>query len=111
MSLRAAGKIKETEINRFFYLVDIVSGQKNPGGYFFGGDGLVVDYAVVMRRLPESFLMRTLLAEDKLKPRQIEALVTLLHTFYEKAKVFKDGRFGSREKVTDFYLNPGRDWR
>lgn len=94
---------EELRLNRRLggdYYLRVEKVVKREEGYFFGGDGLVVDYAVVMRRLPESFLMRTLLAEDKLKPRQIEALVTLLHTFYEKAKVFKDGRFGSREKVS-----------
>ena len=68
-------------------------------GYFFGGDGTIVDYAVVMRRLPETFLMRYLLAEGLLQERQLDELVDLLHSFYEQAKVFKDGRFGSREKV------------
>ncbi len=69
-------------------------------GCFFGGDGRVVDYAVVMRRLPEAFLMKNLLARNELKDAQIEALVDLLQTFYEEAEVFNNGSFGSREKVS-----------
>jgi len=93
---------EELRLNRRLggdYYLRVEKVVKRDGGYFFGGDGLVVDYAVVMRRLPERFLMRTLLAEDKLEPRQFVALVALLYTFYEQAQVFKDGRFGSREKV------------
>jgi len=70
------------------------------GGYFFGGDGRIVDYAVVMRRLPEDFLMRNLLARDELENTQIESLVDLLRQFYKKAEIFNDGSFGSLEKVS-----------
>ncbi len=70
------------------------------GGYFFGGDGKIVDYAVVMRRLPEEFLMRNLLAEDKLESKQIKSLVDLLCKFYKKAEIFDDGSFGSLKKVS-----------
>ncbi len=81
------------------YYLGIENVVKREGGYFLGGDGLIVDYAVVMRRLPKAFLMRNLLADGLLEESRIDELVDLLQTFYEQAKVFKDGRFGSREKV------------
>ena len=93
---------EELRLNRRLggdYYLRVVEVVRRDGGYFYGGDGLVVDYAVVMRRLPENFLMRTLLAEDKLEAGQLKAVAGLLHSFYENAKIFKDGRFGSREKV------------
>ena len=93
---------EELRLNRRLggdYYLKVENVVKRDGGYFFGGDGMVVDYAVVMRRLPETFLMRRLLAEDQLQESQLDELVDLLDTFYEQAKVYKDGRFGSREKV------------
>ncbi len=117
---------EELRLNRRLggdYYLRVVEVVKRDGAYSFGGDGLVVDYAVVMRRLPEQFLMRTLLAEGKLDAGQLEAVAALLHSFYEAAEVFKDGRFGSREKVgfdveenfsqTETFINdtiPARDF-
>lgn len=94
---------EELRLNRRLggnYYLRVETVVKRDGGYFFGGDGAVVDYAVVMRRLPEAFLMRNLLAQDKLEEKQIESLVDLLCTFYEEAEIFNDGSFGSREKVS-----------
>ncbi len=93
---------EELRLNRRLggdYYLRVEKVVRREGGYFFGGDGWVVDYAVVMRRLPEAFLMKNLLARNELEERQIEALVDLLQTFYEEAEVFNDGSFGSREKV------------
>jgi len=93
---------EELRLNRrlggdyYLKLEEIVS---RDGGYFYGGPGTVVDYAVVMRRLPESFLMRNLLAQGELKNEHLAALANLLQSFYEQAQVFKDGRFGTRERV------------
>ena len=94
---------EELRLNRRLggdYYIKVEEVVRRDGGYFFGGDGMVVDYAVVMRRLPEIFLMRNLLAQNKLEDEQLDALVALLHSFYDKAEVFRDGRFGTREKVS-----------
>ncbi len=93
---------EEIRLNRRLggdYYLRIENVVRREGGYFLGGAGTVEDYAVVMQRLPEAFLMRQLLKDDLLKESQIDELVALLGTFYEEAKVFKSGRFGSREKV------------
>ena len=93
---------EELRLNRRLggdYYLRVENVVRREGGCFFGGQGQVVDYAVVMRRLPESFLMRQLLADDQLQESQLDELVGLLHSFYEEAKVFKGGRFGTREKV------------
>ena len=94
---------EELRLNRRLggdYYLRVEKVVQREGGYFFGGDGRIVDYAVVMRRLPEAFLMRNLLAQDKLEDKQIASLVDLLSTFYEGAEIFNDGSFGSREKVS-----------
>ena len=93
---------EELRLNRRLggdYYLRVENVVRRENGYFLGGKGTVVDYAVVMRRLPETFLMRNLLAEDLLQEHQLDELVELLHSFYGQAKVFKDGRYGSREKV------------
>ena len=82
------------------YYIGIENVVRRDDGYYFGGDGQIVDYVVVMRRLPEAFLMRNLLAKGLLKESQIDELVDLLNTFYEQAEIFKDGSFGSSEKVS-----------
>ena len=69
------------------------------GAFYFGGKGRVADYAVVMRRLPERFLMKRLLAEDKLSVDHLNDLAALLCDFYRQAPVYTDGRFGTRKKV------------
>jgi len=93
---------EELRLNRRLggdYYLRVENVVRRDGGYFLGGDGTIVDYAVVMRRLPETFLMRRLLVENQLQKSQLDELVELLQSFYEQAQVFKDGRFGSREKV------------
>ena len=77
---------EELRLNRRLggdYYLKVENVVRRDGGYFLGGDGAVVDYAVVMRRLPETFLMRRLLAEDQLQESQLDELVDLLDTFYE----------------------------
>ncbi len=94
---------EELRLNRRLggdYYLRVENVVRREGGYFFGGSGEIVDYAVVMRRLPEAFLMRQLLVDDLLQESQLDELVELLHAFYEEAKVFKSGRFGSCEKVS-----------
>jgi aminoglycoside phosphotransferase family enzyme/gluconate kinase len=81
----------------YYLAVEVVVRRED--GYHFGGDCFIVDYAVVMRRLPEAYLMRRLLAEKQLTPDCFSTLAVRLATFYREAKIFTDGRFGTRRKV------------
>ena len=93
---------EELRLNRRLggdYYLDVVEVVRREGRYYYGGRGEVVDYAVVMRRLPEEFLMRRLLAAGRLEAASLEGLVKLLCDFYRQAPVFTDGRFGTRRKV------------
>ncbi|HDS16554.1 MAG TPA: aminoglycoside phosphotransferase [Proteobacteria bacterium] len=93
---------EELRLNRRLardYYLRVETVTQREGLYSFGGEGRVVDYAVVMRRLPEQFLMRRLLAADELCPERLAELVQLLAGFYGQARIFTDGRFGGREKV------------
>ncbi len=81
------------------YYLRVESVVNRDGSFYFGGPGFVIDYAVVMRRLPEEFLMRRLLDEGRLTADYFPALAARLARFYRAAKTFTDGRFGTRSKV------------
>ena len=54
-------------------------------GLAIGGDGAVVDWLVVMRRLKENETLEAALHEGWLKPSQIDRLATTLNAFYAHA--------------------------
>jgi aminoglycoside phosphotransferase family enzyme len=54
-------------------------------GYRLGGDGRPVDYAVVMRRLPEERMMDRLLERDAVTPEMLGGLARRLASFYADA--------------------------
>lgn len=53
--------------------------------YRLGGDGEVVDYVVVMRRLPDDHMLDRLLAQDAVTPSMISRLARHLAAFYAGA--------------------------
>jgi hypothetical protein len=72
---------------------------KRAGGHWFGGDGEVVEHAVVMRRLPLDRLMKNLLARGELGAAHLDAVADRLAAFYRAAAVIRDGRGGTPEIV------------
>jgi aminoglycoside phosphotransferase family enzyme len=54
-------------------------------GYRLGGDGEVVDYAVLMRRLPEEGMLDRLVARDAVTPAMLGRLARRLAAFYAAA--------------------------
>ncbi len=59
-----------------------------PGVYHLGGDagvGQIVDYAVVMRRLPADRMLDRLVAEDAVPPAALARLANHLADFYARA--------------------------
>ncbi len=73
---------------------------KREGGFYYGGSGPVVDYAVVMRKLPEERMMKNLLAAGKLRLDHLRRLAAMLAAFYRQAAVVDDGSFGTLETVS-----------
>ncbi len=72
---------------------------RRPEGYFFGGPGEVVDYAVVMKKLPRERLMVNLLARGELQPTHLQRLAARLAAFYRQAATIDDGSCGTLETV------------
>ena len=55
------------------------------GGLRLGGDGPAVEWLVVMRRLPEEFMLDHLLASGPLEGEKVERLASRLATFFRGA--------------------------
>ncbi len=73
---------------------------KRDDGFYYGEPGQVVDYAVVMRKLPEERMMKNLLAAGILQPDYLRRLAEMLADFYRRAAVIDDGSFGTLETVS-----------
>ena len=86
-------------LSREIYL-GVVPIMKRDDGFFFAGSGQLVEYAVAMKRLPESRMMHNLLAGRELQPFHLERLAEMLADFYRRAAVIDDGSFGTLETVS-----------
>jgi aminoglycoside phosphotransferase family enzyme/predicted kinase len=78
----------------------VVPIMKRDGGFFFAGSGQLVEYAVAMKRLPESRMMHNLLASGELQPSHLERLAEMLADFFRRAAAIDDGSFGTLEMVS-----------
>lgn len=69
------------------------------------GPGRVVEYAVLMREMPQDRMMDRLLAAGQVGGKEIQGLVRILAPFYRKARtggaVNKDGRLAVLRKNTE----------
>jgi aminoglycoside phosphotransferase family enzyme len=60
------------------------------------GDGVTVEYAVKMKRMPEDKIMTRLLEEDKVDKKLIDKMAKIIAEFHSKAETNKKiGEFGS----------------
>ncbi len=75
------------------------------GRLAFGPGGEIVEYAIEMLRLPERWFLRRLLARGRISPREVDAIVATLATFYEAqeptAEIEKWGRVAKLRISTD----------
>jgi len=55
------------------------------GSLVVDGDGAVVDWVVVMRRLPGDRMLSAILDRDRLAPRDLDRVVTVLARFHDRA--------------------------
>ena len=66
--------------------LDVVSLTAGPGGLTIGGDGTVVDWLVVMRRLADAGSLEQAIASGSLTRAQLDGLVAVLTRFYRTAR-------------------------
>ena len=69
------------------------------GRHGFGGEGELVDWAVHMRRLPDSDRLDIRLRESRLTEAQLDALVERIACFHEEVGPYEAGELGGAETV------------
>jgi len=65
--------------------LDVVAIRFNDGRYTLDGPGTIIEYAVKMRRLPESWSMIQRLRKDQIHKNEVESLVRILTRFYDNS--------------------------
>lgn len=85
---RKAACLAELSLNRRLapdVYLDVVPLTVSAGDLSIGGDGVIVDWLVVMRRLDESQTLENKILEHRVEPRQLDRLVFTLAQFYRRA--------------------------
>lgn len=80
---------------------EVVSVTASQKGFEMNGSGEVVEYGVMMERMPEERMMGRLLNDGKVNKEMINRIVDTLVPFYEKAEGGPDiQKFGTAEAVS-----------
>ncbi|MHB8885041.1 MAG: hypothetical protein ACYC5H_08110 [Methylovirgula sp.] len=86
LAAREANCLEEVRLNRRLapelYLGTVALTSLRKGRLALGGNGQIVDWLVVMRRLPAELMLDRLLAQDGLAEGQVDELADLLARFY-----------------------------
>jgi aminoglycoside phosphotransferase family enzyme len=95
---------KEVELNRRLcpdaYL-GVVPITRDSGRIRIGGKGRAEEYAVKMLRLPQDAMMDVLLTENKVTPRMVEDVASIIAEFHRRAVTGSTiEKFGSIETIT-----------
>ena len=89
LAARAANTRKEIHLNRRLapdvYLGAVPLTLEDPGELALGGNGVIVDWLVHMRRVPETFMLDQMIVHGDVPESAIEALINLLAEFYQNA--------------------------
>ncbi len=80
---------------------DVITVTRQEDGFQLSGTGEVVEYGVMMTRMPEEKMMGRLLKADKVNKEMIRRIVDTLVPFYEKAEGGTEiQQFGTAEAVS-----------
>jgi aminoglycoside phosphotransferase family enzyme/predicted kinase len=80
--------------------LDVVKVREAPEGAAFHGEGVVLDYAVKMMRLPEERMADRLLAEDRLSGADMKSIAGTVAAFHRQALTGKEiDSYGSLETI------------
>ncbi|MBN1574185.1 MAG: AAA family ATPase [Deltaproteobacteria bacterium] len=81
--------------------LDVATVNDHNGEIAVGGAGKVIDYAVVMKRMPESGMMDLMLERGEVTKDHITMIAEVLARFYERAKTGEGvDEFGTAEAIT-----------
>ena len=58
-------------------------------------EGLPLEYTVVMKRIPEEYIMKNLIEKNEIKKDTIEEIALKILAFHNKARVDSEGKYGA----------------
>ncbi|KYC45476.1 MAG: hypothetical protein APG12_00106 [Candidatus Methanofastidiosum methylothiophilum] len=71
--------------------------------------GLPLEYTIVMKRLPEKYIMRNLIGKNKITKDIVEEIALKILLFHKMAKVDSNGKYGSLANVKKNVMDNFKD--
>jgi len=95
---------QEVELNRRLcpdVYLDVVTITRNEAGIYVNGTGDIMEYAVKMRRLPQSAMMDVLLSKNQVSPEMVASVAQKLAEFHGRAETSATiSAFGKLDVIT-----------
>jgi len=92
--------VLNNRLSKGVYLNVVPIRRKNNEITIDGTDGIIIDYAIKMKRLKEANQMHLMLEKNQVTKKHIKALVVLIRNFHEQTdvinKIFNQDQFASR---------------
>jgi aminoglycoside phosphotransferase family enzyme len=82
---------------------------KEGNGLILSDTGLPLDYTIVMKRIPEKYIMRTLIEKNKIKKEILEEIALKILLFHKMARVDYNGKYGSLANVKKNVMDNFKD--
>ncbi len=82
---------------------------KEGNGLILSDSGLPLDYTIVMKRIPEKYIMRTLIEKNKIKKEILEEIALKILLFHKMARVDYNGKYGSLANVKKNVMDNFKD--
>lgn len=82
---------------------------KEGSGLILSDTGLPLDYTIVMKRMPEKYIMRALIEKNKIKGEILEEIALKILLFHKRARVDYNGKYGSLANVKKNVMDNFKD--
>ena len=82
---------------------------KDGGNLVLSGAGLPLEYTVVMKRVPEEYIMRNLVEKNEITKNIIEQIALEILTFHKKTGIDLDGKYGAIDKFKKNVMDNFKD--
>ncbi len=82
---------------------------KNDNNLILSNEGLPLDYTVVMKRIPEEYIMTNLIEKGKIKKEVLEEIALKILLFHKKTRVDSEGKYGSIPSIKKNMMDNFKD--
>ncbi|MCC7572521.1 MAG: hypothetical protein KO464_03930 [Candidatus Methanofastidiosum sp.] len=82
---------------------------KDGGNLVLSGAGLPLEYTVVMKRVPEEYIMKNLVEKNEITKNIIEQIALEILTFHKKTGIDLDGKYGAIDKFKKNVMDNFKD--